>query len=321
MECSPPVSSEIATREGKRLEDEGELAAQTALEVVQSLGSAALLSQSTLRSRKGSVTFFECSAELVAALKSVAEGVDAQRLALALDTVRETLQGEVHKSGLAVVRKLPLHGSPAFADLVGRALLSQGGEEKSVVTAAALEASGSLGNDGRAGVACVACCAPANRSTTLRVAKVDDLVLNLSADTKSALRKPQPHDDDHEDDDQEKTLLSFDEEYLPVLRFSAKLKEAVEWHPEASAEIVAALGELEQKAADSSLGVSLPLRADDVVLLDTRKWLYALELRHDPHLDCRFFRGQWVPSSSAIIPPQDNNALPSEPLILRFFSS
>jgi len=305
--------------DARRFEDEGELRAQTALETLERLEASALLNKSTLKSSSGSLELYECTADMAEALKSVSEGVDASRLHKCLARVREVLKEELAASGLVALRKMPLHASPSWSRFVARSLVGQG------VSATRDDfGKGGLSNDAPAptgsspDVVCVCCCVPGNKSTHARFARVKDLLLDLSAATKKCLK--QSHCFNEKDD--AAPLLTYDDDFRPLLRYSPELRENVEWHPRATDGVVAALGELERKASDRTLGLRLPLRADDVFIFDARRWLYALDLVHDTSFEGRFLDARWVPHAFAQRASDNADALPATPLIPRhWFSS
>ena len=309
------MSTEMKATEGRRLEDEGELTAQTAFEGLQGAPLSALVTKSTLKSNNGSVELYECAVELASALRSVAEGIEVSRLSGALVRVKEVLREEMTKSGLVMLRKMPLHASRAFAKLMTEALFGPVLEVHDC-----LETRG-LGNDATKGlipeVICLTCCVPSNRSTTIRFASVDDVLLSLSSSTKRALKM-----DSHggPSDDYKEPLLTYDDQYRAVLKYSTELKEAVEWHPDVSSEVCAALTDLDEQGHDPALGTTLPLRVDDIVFMNAKKWLYALTMQHDTSVgETRFMDGTWYPR---IVldhrnPKNDHSLLPSDPIILR----
>ena len=310
--------SEFKSSEERRYEDEMELAAQTALEFTCSAPLSALLTQSSLKSSNGSVEIFECSVDLVEALMKVAEGIDGKRLGGVLEKVRDRMRSEVFNgSGFVLLRKLPLHASPTWSKMICEALMGS----KSLGNFQKTESCG-LTNDapspkGPPTVVCGCCCAPANRATVARFARVEDILLSLSADTKHALKQNHHLDDNSEPG----PLLSQDDDYRYQLRYSPGLKEAVEWHPQVSAATCSALTALEGTTRDAAIGIAVPLRADDVFIFDTKRWLYALDLKHDTQVECRFLRGTWMPSFALVNPEDKENAhlLPSQPIISRFW--
>mmetsp|Transcript_22282 Transcript_22282/g.88445 ORF Transcript_22282/g.88445 Transcript_22282/m.88445 type:complete len:380 (-) Transcript_22282:206-1345(-) len=368
--CQPTTRSsdgvEFKASEDRRAEDEGELRAQTALEWIEEAAArrggdddSAFVTRSSLRSPRGTVELIECTGEFADALTTVGEGMEASRLRSALRPLQRAIARAVAGDAAFVcARRVPLHASRAWTRLVleavGPGALAAFDDAAFVVDATtqkfvstAMDGAAPLSNDARfpgglPDAIAVACAVPANRATSARLARVEDLVKALEPRSKDVLQGAVAFELRDDDDgaggvapppeDAPKTaapVLSYDDALRPRLQFSPVLRENVEWAPNASPEVCDALRDLDDVASSPDAGFAFQLRADDVLVFDARRWLYRVDLRHDD-LDCQWYRGMWVPR--AAVPPSDRggpglpagvggdaeqSAPPTAPLILR----
>lgn len=302
--------SDFKESESRRAEEVAKLEAVKALEWVrQSQHPGDLVSDSQLRSRRGTVRILECVGEYSSALGRVlqGEGDSAAALAPVAPLLRRAVCDE---DGLCVLRRVSFGGLAAAGSAACAGL---GGDDVVVCEG------GRVGNDAPFPGApiqavCIAVVREAVGATTLRLIHAEAVANALGSASHAALEG----DVDCELRDgrlERAPLISRDDRSRLTVQFSAALKEGCEWAPGASEAVCNALGDLNDVANDNSLCFSFNLRTNDLFVLDARRWLYAVDVQDRPDLDARFARGKWMPTPALSL--EEREMAPTDSLVLR----
>lgn len=286
--------NEVKASEGRRLAEQAQLQAATAVEWIREASASELVTESSLRGPATTVPIVECSQAYAGALELVLAGSG--------DVVSALLPlSRALNQPCVVLRKVPLKDA---------ALVLAGLGATCVETAEATQ----LGNDAAYPGAPLNCvCLAVSRpgiKTAVRIARAEDALEKLAGRHRVVLSRDLGYERRDGGPVVPAPIIGEDN----TLQFSKQLKENVEWAPGADDAVCEALADLEDALASVALS-PFALRAGDIVVLDARHMLYSLDLGLPPP-GTRWHGGMWKPEA-AILPPADRATAPSSPLVLR----